>query len=233
MTTIITMYSLVAIGTGYINLQGQKKPRRRLWLRARGYFCGRFESDCDARSCRAYSRSAYTSKISSLIGAEAGFTAPDCSGDRSLTLIPSLVAFPLAGSLLRASATVMTISAFITTLVMVGVVTAPMEMKILGRRSPDEKRLRVHICPAYCSCYGGDSMSGSLRKLLVPAAMVLVYIGLFIWLPTAQQSSRVVWDYHRDGPGFCRLFFSLMGLMDVWLPKDKIQKWLGNGSGMG
>ncbi|MDY0290564.1 MAG: permease, partial [Sphaerochaeta sp.] len=41
--------------------------------------------------------------------------------------------FPLAGSLLRSGATVMTISAFITTLVMVGVVTAPMEMKILGK----------------------------------------------------------------------------------------------------
>jgi uncharacterized membrane protein YraQ (UPF0718 family) len=74
-------------------------------------------------------------KISSLIGAEAGFTATVTAAViGALTLIPSLVAFPLAGSLLRASATVMTISAFITTLVMVGVVTAPMEMKVLGRR---------------------------------------------------------------------------------------------------
>jgi len=40
----------------------------------------------------------------------------------------------LAGSLLRSGATIMTISAFITTLVMVGVVTAPMEIKSLGKR---------------------------------------------------------------------------------------------------
>jgi len=74
-------------------------------------------------------------KISSLIGAEAGFLATITAAViGSLTLIPSLVAFPLAGSLLRSGATVMTISAFITTLVMVGVVTAPMEMKVLGKR---------------------------------------------------------------------------------------------------
>jgi len=47
--------------------------------------------------------------------------------------VAGLVAFPLAGSLLRSGATVMTISAFITTLVMVGVVTAPMEIKALGK----------------------------------------------------------------------------------------------------
>lgn len=49
-------------------------------------------------------------------------------------MIPSLIAFPLAGSLLRSGATVMTASAFITTLVMVGMVTAPMEAKTLGLR---------------------------------------------------------------------------------------------------
>ena len=74
-------------------------------------------------------------KISSLIGAEAGIMATLTAAlIGSLTLIPSLVAFPLAGSLLRSGATVMTISAFITTLVMVGIVTFPMEMKVLGKR---------------------------------------------------------------------------------------------------
>ena len=74
-------------------------------------------------------------KIASLIGAEAGFFATITAAlIGAVTLIPSLVAFPLAGSLLRSGATVMTISAFITTLVMVGVVTAPMEIKVLGKR---------------------------------------------------------------------------------------------------
>ena len=73
--------------------------------------------------------------ISRLVGAEAGFTATIMAAViGAVTLIPSLVAFPLAGSLLRSGATVMTISAFITTLVMVGVVTAPLEIKTLGKK---------------------------------------------------------------------------------------------------
>jgi len=74
-------------------------------------------------------------KIGTYVGAEAGFSATVIGTlIGSVTLIPSLVAFPLAGSLLRSGATVMTISAFITSLVMVGFVTAPMEIQTLGKR---------------------------------------------------------------------------------------------------
>lgn len=73
--------------------------------------------------------------ISRLIGEEAGLWATALGAVLgALTLIPSLIAFPLAGSLLRAGATTMTISAFVTTLVMVGVVTAPMEINALGKK---------------------------------------------------------------------------------------------------
>lgn len=73
--------------------------------------------------------------ISILLGADAGIAATMLAAViGAITLIPSLVAFPLAGSLLRSGATVMTISAFITTLVMVGFVTAPVEIKTLGKK---------------------------------------------------------------------------------------------------
>ena len=73
--------------------------------------------------------------ISRLIGADAGFMATIMAAlIGAITLIPSLIAFPLAGSLLRAGASVMTISVFITTLVMVGIVTMPMEIKMLGKK---------------------------------------------------------------------------------------------------
>lgn len=73
--------------------------------------------------------------ISKMVGAQAGFAATIAAAVMgAVTLIPSLVAFPLAGSLLRAGATIMTISAFVTTLVMVGFVTAPMEIKALGKK---------------------------------------------------------------------------------------------------
>lgn len=73
--------------------------------------------------------------IRKLVGAEAGLFATLAGAlIGAVTLIPSLIAFPLAGSLLDSGATVMTISAFVTTLVMVGFVTAPMEIKELGKR---------------------------------------------------------------------------------------------------
>lgn len=73
--------------------------------------------------------------ISRLLGEQAGILATmGAALIGAITLIPSLIAYPLAGSLLRAGATVTTISAFITTLVMVGFVTAPMEIKELGKK---------------------------------------------------------------------------------------------------
>lgn len=73
--------------------------------------------------------------ISKLLGEQAGIIATiGAAIVGAITLIPSLIAYPLAGSLLRSGATVTTISAFITTLVMVGFVTAPMEIKELGKK---------------------------------------------------------------------------------------------------
>lgn len=48
--------------------------------------------------------------------------------------IPSLVAFPLAASLLRAGASIATVAAFLTALVMVGTVTLPLEIHHVGKK---------------------------------------------------------------------------------------------------
>jgi len=52
----------------------------------------------------------------------------------SLVLIQAFIAFPLAGAFLRQGADVRAIAAFVTTLVMVGVATAPLEIKFFGKR---------------------------------------------------------------------------------------------------
>jgi len=52
----------------------------------------------------------------------------------AITLIPGFVAFPLAASLLARGAGISQIAVFISTLMMVGVVTAPLEAKYFGRR---------------------------------------------------------------------------------------------------
>jgi len=50
----------------------------------------------------------------------------------AITMIPSLIAIPLAGSLVDSGASHTTIASFITTLTMVGLVTLPIELKELG-----------------------------------------------------------------------------------------------------
>ncbi len=53
----------------------------------------------------------------------------------SITLVPGFVAFPLAAALLKNGAGYMQIAAFVSTLMMVGVVTLPLEIKTFGKRA--------------------------------------------------------------------------------------------------
>lgn len=52
----------------------------------------------------------------------------------SIITMPGPIAFPLVGSLFKLGAPPATLAAFVTTLTMVGVVTAPMEISCFGRR---------------------------------------------------------------------------------------------------
>ena len=52
----------------------------------------------------------------------------------AIVTMPAPIAFPLAGSLLRLGASPASLAAFITTLTMVGLVTAPMEIAYFGKR---------------------------------------------------------------------------------------------------
>jgi len=52
----------------------------------------------------------------------------------SLITMPGPIAFPLAGSLLKLGAPPATLAAFVTTLTMVGTVTAPIEISYFGKR---------------------------------------------------------------------------------------------------
>ena len=52
----------------------------------------------------------------------------------AITLIPGFVAFPTAALIMRNGAGTMQVAAFISSLMMVGVVTMPVEMKYFGRK---------------------------------------------------------------------------------------------------
>ena len=56
------------------------------------------------------------------------------AGLGALLTIPAPVAYPLAGSLYRMGASLPALASFLTTLTMVGVLTAPLEVRAFGRR---------------------------------------------------------------------------------------------------
>jgi len=73
--------------------------------------------------------------ISQIIGRQSGWlgvTGAALVG--SVTLIPGFIAFPLAALLLQNGAGTSQIGAFISSLMMVGVVTLPVEIRFLGRK---------------------------------------------------------------------------------------------------
>ncbi|HCX64061.1 MAG TPA: permease [Eubacteriaceae bacterium] len=74
--------------------------------------------------------------ISSLIGGNSGWTGVlIASAIGAVTLIPAFIAFPMAALLLQGGAGYMQIAAFVSSLMMVGVVTVPIETKYFGKKA--------------------------------------------------------------------------------------------------
>lgn len=73
--------------------------------------------------------------IQNVIGSKSGFTGMlFASILGSVTLVPVLIAFPIASKLLQNGAGIMQIAVFIGTLTTVGLVTLPLERKFLGNK---------------------------------------------------------------------------------------------------
>lgn len=73
--------------------------------------------------------------ISAVIGSGSGWWGVLLSAlVGAVTLIPGFVAFPMAALLLQGGAGVLQVGAFVSTLMMVGIVTMPVEIKYFGRK---------------------------------------------------------------------------------------------------
>jgi len=74
--------------------------------------------------------------IRKLLGSESGIWGVlAAAAIGSVTLIPGFIAFPLAAALLKSGAGYMQLAAFVSTLMMVGIITIPIERKTFGLRS--------------------------------------------------------------------------------------------------
>ena len=98
--------------------------------------------------------------VSNLLGTDSGaFGMVIAAVVGCVTLIPGFVAFPLAASLLASGAGYAQIAVFISTLMMVGIATLPLEMNCFGRRIALKRNILSLILAVITSCIIGVMMS--------------------------------------------------------------------------
>ena len=75
-----------------------------------------------------------TSFISQYLGANSGVTGFSIAAlVGSVTLIPGFISYPIAAGLIQQGASYAVVATFMTTLMMVGVVTLPLEIRYFGK----------------------------------------------------------------------------------------------------
>ncbi len=85
-------------------------------------------------------------QISHIIGKESGWVGVILASIvGAVTLVPGFIAFPLAAALVKSGAGYMQIAAFISTLMMVGIVTIPLEMKFFGKKAALIRNAEAYI----------------------------------------------------------------------------------------
>ncbi|MFP4363678.1 MAG: permease [Spirochaetia bacterium] len=76
-------------------------------------------------------------------------------------------------------------------------------------------------------------MIGFIKRFMFPIIIGLVFAVLAVIAPSAAaRSAQVTWEYFKEMALIIPPVFLLMGLMEIWVPKDKIEKWLGSESGI-
>ena len=84
--------------------------------------------------------------IRKLIGEESGYLGALVAAVLgSVTLIPGFIAFPLAAALLKSGAGYMQFAAFVSTLMMVGIITIPIERKTFGMKAALTRNIAAFV----------------------------------------------------------------------------------------
>jgi uncharacterized membrane protein YraQ (UPF0718 family) len=72
-----------------------------------------------------------------------------------------------------------------------------------------------------------------IKKFKAPLLLVIAYLALALWWPDiAGRSTAVAFNYLWEMALIIPPVFVLMGLLEVWVPKEKIQQLIGQGSGL-
>lgn len=94
-----------------------------------------------------------TETISRFIGESSGIAGMIVASlVGAITLIPGFVAFPAAGELLQNGAGTLQIAAFVSSLMMVGVITLPMEIQYFGKRAAILRNV-IALLFSFCAAF--------------------------------------------------------------------------------
>jgi uncharacterized membrane protein YraQ (UPF0718 family) len=130
---VIVLYCLTALALMLSLLKSRAKTRQALgvaWSRFRGVAPTFLQIVCLASVVLTLLPDDI---VASYLGSENRWVAlAIATGLGSITLLPGFIAFPLAGSLLSKGAAYMVLSAFTTTVMMVGILTIPLERRYFG-----------------------------------------------------------------------------------------------------
>lgn len=97
--------------------------------------------------------------VSKLLGTDSGILGMGIAAVVGcITLIPGFVAFPLAASLVAAGAGYAQVAIFISTLMMVGVATLPLEAKYFGKKTAIKRNILSLVVAVITSCIIGVIM---------------------------------------------------------------------------
>ncbi len=98
--------------------------------------------------------------ISSLLGGSSGMSGMLLTSFiGSVTLVPGFLAFPLAKSLVQLGAGVEQIAVLVSTLMMVGIVTMPLEIRYFGKKIAVARNVL-----AYIASFGVAAIIGAVLK---------------------------------------------------------------------
>ena len=175
--------------------------------------------------------------ISRFIGETSGFigmAAASIIG--AVTLVPGFVAFPVAGELLKNGAGVLQIAAFVSSLMMVGIITLPMEIKYFGKKAALIRNAAAFfflLLSIFC-CLGGTIIKKkSLIRRYTPVLITAVLFTAFIILLPSYKDKALSSLASQIKTMLLVLppIFLLLGLLDVWVPRETLMKFMGENSG--
>lgn len=94
--------------------------------------------------------------ISKLIGSESGILGVVIALiTGSIAMIPSFIAFPLGGALIKAGAGYPQVAAFVSTIMAVGIITLPMEIKYFSKKIALKRAaLSFLVCVTFTAVIG-------------------------------------------------------------------------------